>query len=478
GMDTLTVTLVGGGAEPVSQEFRISDDNFCVIPSPDPRTNTDPNNICNPPLIDEDSNNNGVLDAGEDLNGNGLLDVGIPNVPLNTEQTFTVHWDRGGTPERQQPIIVSATRGALTTTGTLTTNNNGETQFRISSDNAGPSTLTVSADVPGGPSTQITFDFAATMPTTIELQANPSTVNANTPGSSSEQSEIIAVVRDAEKNLVQGARVEFTLTDITGGQISPSSALTDNFGRASTVYTAGASSSSTNGVTVLATVVGSTVPAATVNLTVAQRGVFVTLGTGNTTREDATFTRYEVPYTLLVNDINGVAVAGAQVTLSIIPVSYGKGYRLFLAPTWRNSGSPTLNVDSMTGQITVDPHIFCPNEDNLTNNATNNANGILDPGEDLNGNNRLDPGNVATLEPGVVTTNINGFADFTLIYPQENAGWVGVALTARTVAAGSEDTDIATFVLDGIASDFDDPAVAPPGTPSPFGVVQDCANPG
>ena len=445
GPDELTVN--GAGADQVVQMFTISNDNFCVIPMPDPRTNTNPSNICDPALIP---------------------DTDAPNVPLNTDQFFTIHWDRAGIPQPFEDIMLSATRGMLSIPN-VNTNSQGEAGFSIRSDNAGPVTLTVGASAPGGPSTQLNFSFIADNPASIDLQASPSTLGVNTPGSNASQSEIVAIVRDAENNLVQGRRVEFTLTDITGGSISPSSALTDNFGRASTVYTAGASPSASNGVTIEARVTSTTMTTimSDVSLTVAQRAVFVTLGTGNEIMEDDLDTRYMKPYTLLVNDVNGVAVENAQVTLSVLPTFYSKGTREF-----------DMERSVWVAMVTV----TCPNEDI-------NNNGILDVGEDTNGSGRLEPGNVATVErlpntnnapapinADTVVTNGEGFADFFVTYPQENASWVDVRLTARTLAAGSEEQDEALFTLGIANSDIIISTVTPPGTPSPFGTGSSCGD--
>jgi len=369
------------------------------------------------------------------------------DVLLNTPTSFTVRWDKNGSIADVigKTINISATRGDLST-NVASIALTGDAHFSIQADNAGPVTITVNTDVADGPSAEFTFDFVADIPSSIDLQATPSTVGVNTTGSTAEQSTIIAVVRDAQNNLVKGKRVEFTLDDITGGSISPSSAVTDQFGRASTVYTAGASPSSTDGVRLRATVVENATVTSEVLLTVARRGVFISLGTGNTIIEPND-TIYEYPYTVLVNDINGAPVSGAEVTLSAIPIRYFKGVRF-------------PGTDAWITQYTVPEG--CINEDI-------NQNGLLEAGEDSNQNGRLDPGNVITFEPNTVITDANGFASFNLVYPQENASWVEVNLTARAVVSGSEDTDTAIFTLSGSVSDFNLDNT-PPGTPSPYGL--------
>ncbi len=69
-----------------------------------------------------------------------------------------------------------------------------------------------------------------------------------------------------------------------------------------------------------------------------------------------------------------------------------------------------------------------------------------------------------------VETDANGFADFYIVYPKENAGWVSVRLMATATVAGSEGSDQNEFVLSGASEDYTNEKVSPPGNPSPFGL--------
>ncbi|MCB1769659.1 MAG: hypothetical protein KDJ31_08180, partial [Candidatus Competibacteraceae bacterium] len=51
---------------------------------------------------------------------------------------------------------------------------------------------------------------------------------------------------------------------------------------------------------------------------------------------------------------------------------------------------------------------------------------------------------------------------------------INAELTARTKVGGSEDIEVANFVLPGLASDYTSLTQAPPGQPSPFGVLSKC----
>jgi hypothetical protein len=410
GTDTITVT---GANATASQQLEVSPDNFVFVqPAPPPAE--------------------------------------IREIPLNTSFPITVRWTSSGVPVVGQPVNFSATRGVLSPSLALT-NAQGQATVNIQANSAGPSIITA-ADVGGGPSAQIEILFVATVASELNLQASPATLGTNPPGSDGEQSTITAIVRDPNDNPVKGKIVNFSLEDVTGGSIFPSSAVTDEFGRASTVYTSGSVPSAENAVTVNALVADTPAVRDTVNLTVARRELFITLGTGNQISEpDAT--RYQLPYSVLVTDAVGGPVAGARVTLDIIPDAYYKGNYPRFDNVWIQ-------------EITAGP---CPNEDI-------DGDGILDPGEDLNGNNRLDPGNLATLSPPSAITGEDGFALFDVLYAQEFGNWVDVRLVAEARVTGTEAEEITRFTLPVLSDDLNQEDVRPPGSPSPFGQGTSCAN--
>jgi adhesin/invasin len=356
----------------------------------------------------------------------------VTEVPLNTPQSVKIHWDEAGVPQVGKTINFFATRGNFAATPTCpmitvcTTDANGDAIASISANNAGPAVISSVAAGASGPTSQISIEFISTMPTSLILQATLTSLAVN------QQSVITAVVRDAQGNLVKDETVSFSLTDVSGGRISPASAVTDSFGRASTVYTAGAVPSANNGVVITATAAGT--PGDTIRLTVAQQALFVVLGTANSVQELSS-TQYALAYSVLVTDANGNPVANATVALNVLPIQYNKG----------SCGAPTIT---------------CPSEDS-------NRNGILDLGEDVNNNRTLEPGNVATV-PTTVTTSATGFAFFDVVYAQEFAGLVEIELDARTVVVGSEGASQAQFFLPG-------GCVFPPSPP--FGTATSCANP-
>ena len=345
-----------------------------------------------------------------------------------------MHWDQAGANQVGQTINFFATRGNFTTTLTCPTttvaiisaitNASGDATVNICSDNAGPSVISAAANVSSGPSSQVEIEFVATIPALLILHATVTSLAPN------QQSIITAVVRDAQDNLVKNQTVSFSVSDVSAGQIAPGFGITDSFGRASTVFTASPVTSGHESVMITASTALGTV-ADTISLTVAQQALFVVLGTANQV-QSLSPTQYALPYSVLVTDANGTPVANAIVALDIVPTQYRKGI----------CGSPTIT---------------CQNEDGLFDPNLTNGIRDLNPDEDINGNNSLDPGNVAAV-PTTVSTDATGFAFFDVVYAQEFAGLVEVDLNASTVVVGSERSSQARFFLPGAC-------IVPPSCP-------------
>ncbi len=338
-------------------------------------------------------------------------------IPLSKEQQFKVEWTKSGKQVPNTKIELSTTRGNLPSQ--TFTQLDGTATFTLSAaNNAGPAIVSVRAQ--DGPSFQFEVEFVATNADSIFLQPSRAVISTNVPGSNTEQSEIIAIVRDANNNLVKGKRIDFVLTDITGGQLTRNTDVTDSFGRASTVYIAGSSSSGEKGVTIKGTVSDTPGVNSTTALTVAQRSLFISIGSGIDINRDGP--RYSVPHSVLITDSNGTPVADAEITLGIYPKSYFKG--IVVAGEDGNS----IEIASI-----------CDNEDI-------NRNGILDAGEDGNNNGKLDPGNVVTVDNLIVKTDQTGFVDFNVVYATQYANWVETEVIARAVVSGSEGSTTVQFV--------------------------------
>lgn len=388
------------------------------------------------------------------------------SILFGTVQTVKVQYTQNGSPVQSATVNFSATRGTLngTTSGTAsaTTDANGEASVTIQSNGAGGAGgAIISAQVPSGPSATVSVQFVATTPSTIGIQASPSTI------APSGTSTVTAVVRDPNDNLVAGQIVNFSLSDPTGGSLSAASGTTDQSGSVTVTYKATTATSAQNGVVINASVNGTSVSTTSpAQITVGAVALRITLGTGNTqTALDAT--RYQLPYSVLVTDAAGNPPPnGTTFNLTLTSVAYEKGY--FVFPKGASSWQQVLSIS--TSDPDLDSTGFgCKNEDV-------NLNGILDPGEDYNGNGVLDPGNVASV-PSTITLDATGSAQFQITFPKDHALWVKVKLTGIAAVAGTETTTSASFVLPGLASDYSNASVSPPGAVSPYGQGSTCANP-
>jgi len=374
-------------------------------------------------------------------------------VNLNNTETLTVQLSSDGTAVSGETISFTATRGSLSTTQT-TTNSAGQASVGISSSTAGPSVIT--ATVSGGLAATRKIEFVATTPTSIIIQAD------NTQLRPQQETEITAVLRDAENNLVKGQPVTFSIvSDESNGQLRESQATTDSLGRATVTYEAGNSGTGDGGVVILASTSAGTQPSSQLSLTVGGQPLRITLGTGNEIQEPDSV-RYDKEWVAFVTDVNGAPVSGANVELKLLPLSYGKGF--YIPTDIDGNGEPDQWVPNRSAT--------CSAED------LNNGNGIIDPGEDLNNNGQLDPSNDATFAPATLTTGEDGSADFSLLYPQSNCSWADFRLTATVEVAGSESKGMAEFTLSCSASDLNNLDVSPPGgVESKYGSATDCSTP-
>ncbi len=325
----------------------------------------------------------------------------------------------------------------------------------VNATGPGVATLTASA---AGLTTQTALEFVAplTPAATISLQADPAVIGANTAGSTSQQTTLRAVVRDGplQNNPVKNATVAFSiLTDPSGGTLTqPAEVVTGADGSATVSYVAGTIATATDGVRIQAKVIGGSGATATVNLTVAQKSLFISAGTGNTVGTPNSAT-YQLDYAVIVTDAAGNAVRDVKLTASVLPVRYFKGFQRYDPPA-----GPWKPVQSTP----------CANED-LNNN------GILDPGEDFNNSGKLEPGIPVSVTTNVVT-DANGRATVSLVYPRDRVYWLDVNLTIRGQAQGTEPSYTSLVHLLGLSTDYGNQAISPPGEFSPYGVSTSCSD--
>lgn len=373
-------------------------------------------------------------------------------VAINTPTPVTIRWTVNGVVQVGQNVNFATTRGTVTPASILT-NAQGEATVSLSSASAGGAV--VSANSLTGSATRA-VEFVATSAATLDLQPSLFTIGTTTGSGSgnSNTSTLTATVRDAAGNLVKGKTVTFSLQDVTGGTLSTPTAVTDSQGSAKSVYTAGPVTSAANGVIITATVQGTPAATDTAALTVAGGQVFISLGTGNEI-EEFTTAQYRLEYAIQVTDSTGNGVANVPLSVTVKSERYGKGVRAYddVAEAWGFGAGFAL----------------CLDEDA-------NLNGVLDAGEDFNTSGFLEAGNIATVTPGNVTTDANGFATIYVVYPQEYAYWLSVRLTARTSVQGTEYERTARFTVPGSEDDFGSETSNPPGPVSPFG-TQACNSP-
>jgi hypothetical protein len=360
-------------------------------------------------------------------------------------------------------VIVSSSRGTVYSNAKCTAELNGAMALAGGAATAyvnatGPGVATLTA-LAGAITAQTDLEFIAPLTNfaTISVQADPAVVAANTAGSTVQQSTLRALVRDgtALNNLVKNAPVSFSiLTDPSGGSLTqPALVNTGSDGSATVSYIAGTTATPLNGVQIRAKLEGGSNASALVGMTVAQKSLFISAGTGNTLAVPNS-ALYQADYAVIVTDAAGNPVRDVKLTASVLPTTYYKGRLTFVQPLgpWDFAFTPTA----------------CPNEDL-------NGNGSLDPNEDTNHNGALDPGIPVTVTTNV-TTDATGRAIVSLTYPKDRARWLDVNLTIRGQTSGTESVYTGLVHLQGLASDYTAAGVTPPGAFSPYGVAAVCSD--
>ena len=431
---------------------------------------------------------------------------GTPQINVNTPAQLSVLWTNTGTPVAGSPVTFTASRGTIGGSPS-NTNGSGTASATIQSASAGPSIITATG--PGGtPSASINVNFVATSAANVTVQANPSTLQPTTgaAGQTSNVSTISAVVRDSANNLVENARVDFSIvSDTTGGTLSASTAVTNASGTASVNYIAGPVSGAQNGVTISATpvdingvAISPAIAPGNVTLTVGGSALFVRLGTDNTVGSSPP--NYTKTFSAMVTDSAGnPAPAGTQVRFVLRPVSYYKGSFAWGGTLWvpvYSAPQSCLNEDVNFNGILGPTSVSGANSYGFlgagaipisTLNITNPNTNTLITTNDFNGNGKLDPGNVASVN-ATATTDANGFAQATVSYAKSYAYWVTVTLEARAGVVGNDPPATTTYYLQGLSSDYNTQTIAPPGIAgsgqcpsnaitSPYGCATTCYNP-
>ena len=385
----------------------------------------------------------------------------------------TVRDSNGRIPPTGTVVTFSTTRGCVLPTSTISagcspmldvaTQADGTAKAWLSAADVGDVVVSATAGAVGGATGVLEARFISTMPTQITLQANPNALRPST-ANSNNSSSLEVLVRDREGNPVQDVTVTFTtMADPSGGRLAAASARTDVNGRALNTYYAGPRGTGTNGVQIRATVSGMPNVFSDTTLTVGGDALTIGLGASNFISAAGNNTLYRLFHTVYVTNAAGVSVASQPVTISIRPGSYAVGVLCWLGEAW--------------GRVSATSTTYA-NEDR-------NFNGTRDPGEpDPNGDGRLSPGFVANVVPAdsegnvtgaggstlTLTTGADGFAYFQLQYAKDYANWAQMQIQASARVGGSESTNsMAMSWLWGLADDYMDQNIRPPGNISPYG---------
>ncbi|MCP4991432.1 MAG: hypothetical protein GY928_36860 [Colwellia sp.] len=452
GKNTITVTALGASA---SQSVSVQADSFLFTG-----------------FVECEKNDSA---CAENLDpSTGEFSDSDSEILLSKKVKVTLTWLRSGQPVADGTVVnFTSTRGNLTTDSATTVA--GKVTAILTSSNAGKALLTFTGEDFANDeeielSNQLEFEFVADTAHRIIAQAFPVSIGPN-----GQTSTVSVVVRDPEGNLVKNKKVKFELDDVSGGEIFSATAITDSNGNASTVYTS-KNTSAHEGVHIITTVVDTPAVSDAIDLTVADREVFIRLGTGNTILQHDDNT-YNKQYSVFVTDIDSNPVPNVTLTVSAIPKEYFKG-------TWiKYLDEEGEFVQWGPGDTTVNPEVrgyseTCANEDI-------NKNGVLDDiatpirEEDTNTDGMLTPGNIVTAL-GLVTTDEYGIALIDIRYAEVYGYWANIELIVSAKVEGTESFAKTVFNLDVLSSDVTDEDITPAAFiwPSgPFGQSDSCFNP-
>lgn len=311
------------------------------------------------------------------------------------------------------------------------------------------------------------LSFVSVSPTKLLLQTERSVLSIG--GST----KVIARVLDKDDAPVKNAIVLFTtIRDASGGSLAQGFAETDSSGLATVIYNAGQNPTQTDGVIIEATVQAVRKPDGTekpvsikseeAKISVQTRSTFISFAFADKISTDDRQVYYYQKGSISVLNSTGKPAINQPVSINLNPDSYLKG---------RFSVLKDMTGEKFWAQI---PPYTCLNED------TNN-NGILDLGEDFNGNGQLDPINVAAVldkdgnEVGS-SQNYNfitdqfGKVDFSIRYAKEYAEWYKAKVTVSTSVDGSESRQSRAIGFPVLVDDVDISEPIRPNWVSPFGV--------
>lgn len=249
-----------------------------------------------------------------------------------------------------------------------------------------------------------------------------------------------------------------------GEYLTPALAYTNSAGVATAVFYAGNAASIANGITVSASIVGSSPLVQTnvapssnsVQLTIGGQALSVAFGPSSALRESSDKTLYIHDYSVQVTDSNNNPVANQIITLRMRPVAFSVGPPCTVMATYcsedtNGNGSLDVGEDGARTATTADTAGSCPAVPPL---PTGTVDGLLTPVNSAGG-----------AVPSTVTTDAMGTAAFSLTYLKGSAFWIVDKLTGTVSSNGTESSSSTIFRLPAVDADVDPTCVLPP---SPF----------
>jgi hypothetical protein len=281
---------------------------------------------------------------------------------------------------------------------------------------------------------------------TVSLSASSQVLPADGSGAV----DLTAAITDADGVAITGKTVAFAARDDANGvRIEVTRAETDASGIAVARLLLNGNSSERD-VTVLASVdqktpaelvikVSSTATGSSVEG--SSRGeLTVRLGTDNLIENLTDQLSYRKRYAAIVTDNAGIPKANATVLATLRSKKYYVGY--WVKPASGNWGQVQLVPDGIESEDVA-------------------GYGVCDAGEDVNGDDVLTPGNVASYTVQS-QTDANGVAVLNIVYPKSFAQWVQMQLEVTASVGGTEGFNAITIPLPILASDVTNADVPPP----------------
>ncbi|WP_372887281.1 Ig-like domain-containing protein [Psychrobacter sp.] len=424
----------------------------------------------------------------------------ITDIKVNNRTKVTLNVPDGANGESVVIITnkgkVFASMGEAQTAGSsrrILTVTNKKVEFFIESSVPDSATITATHRSVGQPDNtkQTVLSFVSVSPTKLLLQTERSVLSVGG------ATEVIARVLDANDAPVKNAIVQFTtIKDSSGGSLGQGVAYTDASGLARVTYNAGQNPTQTDGVIIEAEVNFLQLPdktelkvndpdknlRKTTEISVQTKSTFISFAFADKVSAGERQVYYFQKGSISVLNSTGKPAINQPVSINLNPSSYIKGeffvgINQILDKVWDRR--------ALLFPIVTDPAadrygfpVSCNNED------TNN-NGILDIGEDVNGNGQLDPINVAAVldkdgnevnssQNFNFTTDQFGKVDFSIRYPKEYAEWYKAKVTVNTSVDGSESQQSRTIGFPVLIDDVDISEPIRPNWVSPFGIYNTC----